>query len=195
MRNKQPYQKVLEHILDVELADILLLNDEEKTFVTFYLSGISDGEARLKTAKKHDLEGTPNYPNKTKVKQYIAISIKRANEVAKKNDGEAIITVAEVVEELADMIRDREGQDGRVRVKSGEVLLKHLNGFSKHNESKASKTLIAVNGMTDDELIDRIKKLQNSVQQTINIDTSPQLLDLGQLSDEDIYNSFEVPDE
>jgi len=188
MRNKQPYQKAPAHILDIELADILLLKDEDRTYVTSYLSGMAEPEAKLATTKKHDLN---RYTVVLKVKQYIAISIKRANEVAKKNNGESIITVTEVVEELAEMIRDRENQDGRVRVKSGEVLLKHLNGFAKHNESKASKTLIAVNSMTDQELAEKLAKLQNSIYQTINVDEQPQLIDLGQLSDDDIYATFE----
>lgn len=190
-RSKQTYTKVADHILDTELADILLLNDEERCFVRHFLSGKTEMAACEWVKKDLNTPLNTGYAKRTKVKQYIAISIKRSNEIAKKKDSASIITVTEVIEKLATMLRNDDGtEEGRVRVKSAELLLKHMNGFAKHNESKASKTQVLINSLSDEELQDRIKALQNTILTTIPVQES-QILDLTTLTADQVYTDYE----
>lgn len=194
-RSKQTYtNKPIPHKLDSEMADILLLNDEERCFVTHFLSGKTEQAACEWVAKDLNIPVNTGYNRRIKVKQYIALAIKQANQVLKKQDSDSVITVTEVVDHLATMLRNEDGsEEGRVRVKSAEILLKHMDGFKRHNESKAPKTAILINNLSDEELQERIVNLQNSIVETINIDrnTLPQLNDLGDLSEDEIYSSFE----
>jgi len=195
MPKQQTYVKTSAHIVDIELSDILDLNEEERTFVKYFLSGNEERYANELTSKELSIPLNIGYNRRIKVKQYIAISIKRANEVIKKKDGVSIITVTEVVEQLADMLYKEGGEEGRVRVKAGEILLKHLNGFSKHNESKSNKTLININSMSDEDLQERINKLQQGMP-TIDLNQdSPVLIDLSKIEPADLYAEFEEQDD
>ena len=192
MAKQLTYVKVNQHIVDIELADILDLNEEERTFVKHFLSGNEEHHANELTSKELDIPLNNGYNRRIKIKQYIAISIKRANEVIKKKDGVSVITVTEVVEELATMLKRDGGEDGRVRVKAGEILLRHLNGFSKHNESKANKTMININSMSDEDLQERINKLQQNIQ-TIDLNQErPTLIDLSTIDVAELYEEFEL---
>lgn len=184
------------HVLDVELANILMLSEDERVFVTYFLSGNTEQASFELTAKHLNIPVNTGYNRRLKVKQYIAISIKEANQILKRKDSESVITVTEVVENLAEMLRDK-GEEARVRVKSGEVLLKHMNGFAKHNESRASKTNILINNLSDEELQQRLLSLKDTILATVDItpNQQPRLIDLSTLSEEDIYEEFVIHNE
>lgn len=193
-------EEVKKHTVDTELADILGLTEAERLYVTYFLSGQSQHEACQLVAKTLNIKKA-NWHLNTRSKQYISIKLKETNEVLKRKGDDELITLSEIVQHLTEMATDKENEEGRVRVKSLELLLKWRNGLSKHNESRASKTLIAVQNMSDDEFVEKLKKLKETHVPTYDLDElnsankQPQLIDLGQLSEQDVYGEYEEVDD
>jgi hypothetical protein len=189
-------EEVKKHTIDTELADILGLTEAERLYVTYFLSGQSQYDACQMVAKTLKIKKA-NWHLNTRSKQYIAVKLKETNEVLKRKGEDELITLSEIVQHLTEMATDKENEEGRVRVKSLELLLKWRNGLSKHNESRASKTLIAVQNMSDDEFVEKLKKLKETHVPTYDLDelnnttNQPQLIDLGQLSEQDVYGEYE----
>jgi hypothetical protein len=79
---------------------------------------------------------------------------------------EAIITIPQIVQNLADITNSKDEKSAD-RIKAAEILLKHLNGFEAHNNSRATKVLAIINEKSDDELLSDINTTMKSLGLTI----------------------------
>jgi hypothetical protein len=75
---------------------------------------------------------------------------------------EAYITIPELVKNLADIAKNEENKAGD-RIKASEVLLKHLNGFEAHNNSRAPKMLTYISNQSDTDLLNEIHTLSQEL--------------------------------
>jgi hypothetical protein len=98
--------------------------------------------------------------NSTKIQNYLRDFQYRA--AFNPETEEPIITVNDVVTELAKIIRSDVSKDSD-RIKASEVVLKHLNAFSDHNSSRAPKILNYIQNQSTDELIDDIHAMQQDL--------------------------------
>lgn len=95
-------------------------------------------------------------------KESIAVS----GYLSKVMTGKAGVTVDHIKGVLTTFLDD-EGEETKNRIKAAELLLKHLDGFKQHNESKAPKSLTILNSMTKDEIDAEMKKISGSIQTPI----------------------------
>lgn len=84
----------------------------------------------------------------------------------------AIITIPQIVQNLAD-ITNSTTEKSSDRIKAAEILLKHLNGFEAHNNSRATKVLAIINEKSDDELLSDINTTMKSLGLTITNHVQP----------------------
>jgi phage terminase small subunit len=149
----------------------LELTDRERVFCEEYLSnGFNRNKSAFKAVNssgaisKHPITNGVYWSQQA----YKFLQIDRVKNYLKAHTEEMEIklgnpiSIDSVVEVLGDILHNDEATH-KDRIKAGEILLKHLNAFSAHNESKASKQLTVINGMTpsqvDDELTQAMKKL------------------------------------
>ena len=107
----------------------------------------------------------------TRVQEYLA----NVDQNIEPEDLTTPVSINDVTKVLGELLHNTEIEP-RDRIKAGEILLKHLGGFNKHQEARAPKQLTVINNLSPSE-IDR--ELEN-----ISLSLSPP----PKLSDEQIYD-------
>jgi hypothetical protein len=147
-----------------EVASYLELTPREKVFCEEYLSnGYNRAKAAFKAVNTYG-EPSPHPLSKSDYwarEGYKLMAIKRVHTYIQAHIkmGEIKLgkplTVESVTQVIGDILYDGT-LEPRDRLKAGEILLKHLGGFTKHNESRAPKQLTVINGMSPKELEDEL---------------------------------------
>lgn len=150
------------------------LTEREKVFCDEYLATLDE---RLAAYKAVNLTGQSKHPienrdfwkreatklfNIPRVKNYID----HHNKQAELKIGKPV-TIESVVEVLGEIMYDNTAEN-KDRIKAGEVLLKHLNGFEKHNNSKAPKQLTIINQMSEEDTKLELEKAMKKIEHLKN---------------------------
>jgi hypothetical protein len=151
---------------DLKLASSLVLTPIERDFINYLLQNLPRDEAAFRAsnssgrASKHPRSNTKFWQERgyklsssQRVKDYLA-SIHQEYDMAKLLKP---ITIENVVGVLHKLLHD-ESLEPKDRIKSGEILLKHLGGFKQHQEARAPKHLTIINNLTPAEID---KELEN----------------------------------
>jgi hypothetical protein len=87
--------------------------------------------------------------------------------LAKIQEKSTVSSVTQVLQVVSSIMSDDEAEN-KDRLKAAELMLKHYNAFSKHQEAKAPKSLTvnAVKQLTDKELEDELNKRLSTLQST-----------------------------
>lgn len=149
-----------------EIIDEHKLTEKQTKFISLFMGGQFQNnlhsykkafpDAKMKDealkCKAYRLKSNP------KIVNACADIMTRAN----KNEitGEQIITVAEVIYVLKDILKN-DFAEHRDRIKSAELLLKHLDGFKSHNTSKASKSLTIISEKSSEDLLLDLQNMIN----------------------------------
>lgn len=152
---------------DKKLRSELELTDRENVFVREYLSnGFNESNAAFEAVNAF---GEPSpYPKSDgfywkrqghkflriqRVKDYIATHHKKVEIKLNK-----VITIDSVVGVL-DKILHTEDAENKDRIKAGEILLKYLNAFEKHETAKSPKQLTIISKMSPAEIEAEMAKM------------------------------------
>lgn len=152
---------------DKKLRSELELTDRENVFVEEYLSnGFDHAKAAFKAVNAFG-EPSPNGADEhyywqrqghkflriQRVKDYIATHHKKTEIKLNK-----VITIESVVGVL-DKILHTEDAENKDRIKAGEILLKYLNAFEKHETAKSPKSLTIISKMSPAEIEAEMAKM------------------------------------
>jgi len=151
---------------DLKLASSLVLTPIERDFINFLLQNLPRDEAAFRAsntngrASKHPRTNIKFWQERgyklsssQRVKDYLS-SVDQQYDMAKLLKP---ITIENVVGVLHNLLHD-ESLEPKDRIKSGEILLKHLGGFKQHQEARAPKQLTIINNLTPAEID---KELEN----------------------------------
>jgi hypothetical protein len=177
--------------LDQALVNKHRLTDKQARFVALYMAeGFTNSTQCYKEAYQvtNPKESTvkplaSKLLHSEKIQACLADHLKVANWVGDKE----IVTTTEVLEVLKDILH-KEDAENKDRIKAGEILLKHLNAFKDHNNSKASKQLnITTNKSTEDLMkeLENLGGLVNNNTTTLSITNIGDIIDDEEDDDED----------
>jgi hypothetical protein len=151
---------------DLKLASSLVLTPIERDFINFLLQNLPRDEAAFRASNtngrqsKHPRSNIKFWQERgyklsssQRVKDYLS-SVDQQYDMAKLLKP---ITIENVVGVLHKLLHD-ESLEPKDRIKSGEILLKHLGGFKQHQEARAPKQLTIINNLTPAEID---KELEN----------------------------------
>jgi hypothetical protein len=156
--------------LDASLVLKNQLTKNQKAFLEeWFNNGHNQMEAYIAVTPKEKLEGRSKTTyrtmahqlmSSTKIQNYLRdFSMKSAMQPGTDNP---IITVTEVIQSLADIIKGADSKDSD-KIKASELVLKHLNAFNDHNSSRSTKILTYINNQSTDDLINEINLLQEEL--------------------------------
>jgi len=100
-----------------------------------------------------------------RIQNYLTESMSQANKKI------GLISIDEVVSELVTILKKDDARD-QDKIKSAELLLKHLNAFENHNKGKAPKQLViqTVEKLSEQQIIEELKRLSSPIQVDTNFD-------------------------
>jgi hypothetical protein len=164
--------KKLNLALDPYLTKKYNLSRKQETFLKLYLqNGMSNVLECYREAYNND---NPNRatvaPMASKILQNQKIQACLSDHLKKANllGDKEIVSTQDVVQVLAGILNKEDAAD-KDRIKAGEILLKHLNAFKEHNNSKASKQLHITSEKSPEQLISDMKKLTDDFSTTTPI--------------------------
>lgn len=83
------------------------------------------------------------------------------------------ISIDDVLNTVNDIMTNPD-EDSKNRLKAAELLMKHLGGFAKNNEQKASKSLTIINNKSEKEIDEELRKVltlpKNSTKDIIEVE-------------------------
>ena len=155
-----------QHVIPEDVVDSYGITPLQKTFIEEYLTnGMNATKAAMVAIQTNSPE---TYEKNINRKGYFSMRGAKMGEspTVKKYifDHKGIkagVTVKEVIKVLETILHDEE-EETKNRIKSAELLLKHLNGFRNHNESKAPKSLTVISNMSEKDIDRELEKLIGS---------------------------------
>lgn len=158
-----------QHIIPEDVVDSYGITPLQKTFIEEYLTnGMNATKAAMVAIQTNSPE---TYEKNINRKGYFSMRGAKMGEspTVKKYifDHKGIkagVTVKEVIKVLETILHD-EDEETKNRIKSAELLLKHLDGFKKHNESKAPKSLTVISNMSEKDIDRELAKLIGTQQE------------------------------
>lgn len=184
--------------IDDDIITKYKLNERQSDFIAHYLTNghliseayhsVYNPTVEFDTVHKPTLYSKASRLMATdKVKFAIADQIKRLNS----RRGINVITIEEVLDILGGILQKEDAAD-KDKIRAGEILLKHLNAFKEHNNSKASKTMNIIAGRTTEELREHVQQLQLTLSEEEILPNNLSPSELLDDFDEDDFDNYEL---
>lgn len=166
----------LKHSISDAQAKKYKLNEAQKIFLEIYLS---NGMVAYPAIKK-SLELTSPTIKDRDDRYYQMRASKMLESVAVVNylddwhkKRRTKISIDDVLNTVNDIMTNPD-EDSKNRLKAAELLMKHLGGFAKNNEQKASKSLTIINNKSEKEIDEELRKVltlpRNSTKDIIEVE-------------------------